>query len=78
MFTGLLFYAHVEIHQVRILVFDNYQSGPVPLSVPTINLSILWMLTHGFTVRTTPTPFSIIELNFKLKGLCDQIQMVRP
>ena len=24
-FTGLLFYAHAEIHHVRRLVFDNYQ-----------------------------------------------------
>ena len=29
---GLLFYAYVEIHQVRRLVFDNYQQCPVPLS----------------------------------------------
>ena len=28
-FTGLLFYAYVEIHQVRRLVFDNYQQCPV-------------------------------------------------
>ena len=25
MFTDLLIYAYVEIHQVRILIFDNYQ-----------------------------------------------------
>ena len=30
-FTGLLFYAYVGIHQVRILAFDNYQMCPVPL-----------------------------------------------
>ena len=30
-FTGLLFYAHVGIRQVRILVFDNYQRCPVSL-----------------------------------------------
>ena len=28
-FTGLLFYAYVEIHKVRRLVFDNYQYCPV-------------------------------------------------
>ena len=31
MFTDLLFYAYVEIHQVRSLFFDNYQRYPVPL-----------------------------------------------
>ena len=29
--TGLLFYAYDEIHQVRTLVFDNYQTCTVPL-----------------------------------------------
>ena len=32
-FTDLLFYAYVGIHQVRILVFDNYQRCPVPLNL---------------------------------------------
>ena len=31
-FTGLLFYAYVEIHQVRRLVFDNYQKCTLSLS----------------------------------------------
>ena len=31
-FTGLLFCAYVEIHQVRRLVFNNYQWCPVPLN----------------------------------------------
>ena len=30
--TGLLFYAEVEIHQVRRLVSDNYQKCTVPLN----------------------------------------------
>ena len=30
-FISLLFHAYVAIHQVRILVFDNYQGCPVPL-----------------------------------------------
>ena len=30
-FTDLLFYAYVGIHQVRIMVFDNFQTCPVPL-----------------------------------------------
>ena len=30
-FTGLLFYAYVGIHQVRTLVVDNYQMCQVPL-----------------------------------------------
>ena len=32
-FTDLLFYAYVGLPQVRILVFDNYQKCPVPLSL---------------------------------------------
>ena len=35
MFTGLLFYLHVKIHQVRRLVFDNYQWCPVSFRVNT-------------------------------------------
>ena len=31
-FTGLWFYAYVWKHQVRILVFDNYQTCSVPLN----------------------------------------------
>ena len=31
-FTGLLFYAYVGIHQVRRLVFDNYQTCTFPFS----------------------------------------------
>ena len=31
-FTGLLFYAYDGIHQVRTLVFDNYQKCTVPLN----------------------------------------------
>ena len=30
-FTDWLFYAYVGIHQVSRLVFDNYQTSPVPL-----------------------------------------------
>ena len=30
-FIGLLFFAYVGKHQVRILAFDNYQTSPVPL-----------------------------------------------
>ena len=29
-FTGWLFYAHVEIHKLWRLVFDNYQKCPLP------------------------------------------------
>ena len=31
-FTGLLFYAYDGIHQVRRLVFDNYQTCTVPFN----------------------------------------------
>ena len=36
MFTGLLFCAYVEIHQVKILIVDNYQTCPVPLNRKTL------------------------------------------
>ena len=42
-FTGLLFYAYVEIHQVRRLVFDNYQRCPVSLS-PRLALCLFVLL----------------------------------
>ena len=41
MFTGLLFYAYVGVHQVRILVFDNYQRCPVSLRVGKALYTIL-------------------------------------
>ena len=51
MFTGLLFYAYVGIHQVRILLFDNYQRFSVafksevtrdtPLSLPSLSILAL-------------------------------------
>ena len=35
-FTGLLFYGYDGIHQVRTLVFDNYQTYRVPVnSIPS-------------------------------------------
>ena len=33
-FTDLLCFAYDGIHQVRKLVFDNYQTCPMPSSVP--------------------------------------------
>ena len=33
LFTDILFYLFARIHQVRILVFDNYQTCLVPLTV---------------------------------------------
>ncbi len=41
-FTGLLFNAYVGIHQVRILVFDNYPKYTLPLSYCMNNW---WMWT---------------------------------
>ena len=38
-FTGLLFDAYVEIHQVRRLVFNNNQRCPVPLNVAYSEIS---------------------------------------
>ncbi len=34
-FTGLIFYAYVGIHQVRILVFDSYQKNTLPFNCPS-------------------------------------------
>ena len=42
--TGLIFYAYayVGIHQVRILVFDNYLTCPVPLTNGQFNRNSYW------------------------------------
>ena len=46
-FTDVLFFACLGIHQVRILVFDNYQQCPLSLmyllyrSSPTVSLYVL-------------------------------------
>ena len=55
MFTGLLFYAYVEIHQVRRLVLDNYQRCPVPLK----HIEILvwpWICIIFVLVKGKPSP----------------------
>ena len=62
-FTGLLFYAYVEIHQVRILVFDNYKTCPVPLKPMTFNAleiskqgtMIPLLIDVGYQEQVTPT-----------------------
>ena len=46
-FTGLLFYAYDGIHQVRTLVFDNYQTCTVPLK------------NADFQKKKTQKPYSI-------------------
>ena len=60
MFTGLLFCAYVGIHQVRTLVFDNYQRCPMPLrtfSNDKINpkLTSSWIDMLCFNVEDTAT-----------------------
>ena len=51
--TDLLFYTYVGIHQVRIVVFDNYQTCPVPLT---------WKLGLLFFTTVTPSlyPLSLL------------------
>ena len=49
-FTDLLTYAYAKIHQVRTLVFDNYQRCPVPLTVESKfgnGLKIVLFLSEG-------------------------------
>jgi hypothetical protein len=41
-FTGLLFDAHVEIHQVRRLVFDNYRMCTFPLTMKSTSDALPW------------------------------------
>ena len=48
-FGGSLFYAYVEIHQVRRLVFVNYQQCPVAL-----NINLKWLNCHRSSRRETP------------------------
>ncbi len=42
--TGLLFDAYVGIHQVRILVFDDYQKYTLPLSINYMTMSYYWTI----------------------------------
>ena len=51
MSTVLLCYAYVGRHQVRILVFDNYQTCPVPLN----GLWCLWGCTPNFAFISATT-----------------------
>ena len=39
--SQILFYAYVVIHQVIILVFDNYQRCPVPLNLDSTSMTFL-------------------------------------
>ena len=61
-FTGLLFNAFVEIHQVRTLVFNNYQYCPVSLSVKLRKVLPPFIFTLSFVkffnqqFRLTPSP----------------------
>ena len=63
-FTGLLFYAYVEIHQVRRLVFDIYQQCPVSLNMfPKI------LKTH-VTNSLQLAPITVI-ISFSLLGMAE-------
>ena len=60
--AGLLFYAYVEIQQVRRLVLDNYQQCPVSLS-NYVWLSLCWPMsdtlasTMHIDSNCSPIPF---------------------
>ena len=49
-FTGLLFCAHVEIHIVRRLVYDNYQRCPVSSNVINLPSSSMCVLLVCSTI----------------------------
>ena len=53
-FPGLLFYAYVEIHQVRRLVFDYYQKCPVSLRAWTIS-------THLWSLQTKQSHLCLLD-----------------
>ena len=49
--TDLLLYAYVGIHQVRVLVFDNFQKVPSALN------QARWNMVRGQTCREAPPGF---------------------
>ena len=55
-FTGLLFYAYVGIHQVRKLVFDNYQTCTFPLNQDKHLENIPKTLFHSIQRASTKHP----------------------
>ena len=52
-FTGFLFYANVEINQVRRLVFDTYQK--CPLSLKQISVAVLNNLLTRYSTNVQPS-----------------------
>ena len=71
-FTGLLFFAYVEIHQVRRLVFDNYQW--CPLSLMFIDSIFSHCIQAWRPVLVTPGPF---KDGFVLE-LLEDLDLVKP
>ena len=60
--TDLLYYAYVWIHQVRILVFDNHQMCPAPLT--TLIITTLLISRH-FLKDTKHQIFTAYFLSLK-------------
>ena len=63
-YTGLLFYRYVEKHQVRRLVFDNYQKCPLSLKKKK-KPSLQFNLTIFITIPVKPLLFSKINITIE-------------
>ena len=63
-FSGLLFYTYVEIHQMRRLVFDNYQRCPVPSRMKRVSAGQCKLCTRAtccYSQRSDKQPFIMIN-----------------
>ena len=56
-FTGMSFYAYIEIHQVRRLVVDNYKKCPVSLNI-FLNLKMQNKVLYWFYYYCSFSVFS--------------------
>ena len=59
--TFYIFYEYVGIHQVRRLVFDNYQRCPAPLSLEKVS----FFFYQQFTYQTPLSKKTFLQLLFK-------------
>ena len=71
-FTGMLFCAYVEIHQVRRQVFDNYQRCPVSLikvMVCCMGYPTLFLISFN-EFKTLPARLILVHISPILYKLC--------
>ncbi len=72
-FTGLLFYAYVGIHQVRILVFDNYRKHTLPLTInPDVIITSIYSYRPYITIGLGEALqyFSATAMNMRVHTVC--------